>query len=61
MTPKFFLKIEDSLQHGGKRITIATHIPRVLTIDDARTLAEELRSLTDPQPQTPASQTPEKE
>jgi hypothetical protein len=50
MTPKFFLKLEDSPQHGGKRVTIASHIPRVLTIDEARQLATELLSLTDPNP-----------
>lgn len=50
MTKIYYLKREDAPQHGGRPvITAATHLPRVLSIDDARILAAELISLTNPE------------
>lgn len=47
---KFFLTKEDSAQHGGARIFFKTHVPRMLTLDDARTLANDLLALAGPDP-----------
>jgi hypothetical protein len=38
----FFLKTEDSPQHGGKKVLFLTHPPKVLTPNEARQLAGEL-------------------
>lgn len=48
----FYLKKENSPQHGGVRIMFMTHPNRCLTVDEARQLAKELLDLTDSQPGT---------
>lgn len=47
MNNPFFLKREDGSAHGGARITAATHLPRVMTIDESVLLAAHLVNLAD--------------
>lgn len=47
---KFFLVLEESPQHAGQRIFFRTHVPRMLTLEDARTLAQDLLNLAGPGP-----------
>jgi hypothetical protein len=53
----FFLKVEDSPVHGGKRVVAMTHLPRVFTFDEARDLAVQLAVLSGPPPAPVAGST----